>query len=93
MSHEAKVCRAFLDVAEVSKTQIINAILLTKDSNNLTTAQIEAIVEAVSSAHDNSTNVGLGVIQKIVSTHVLAANDEKEVEGKKKLKTSKSEAA
>lgn len=93
MSYESNVCRTFLDVSEVTKTQIISAILSQKDANKLSTTQVESIVRAVSQAFDNSTNVGLGVIQKVASGNIGQNFNGEEVEGKRKSKSSKSEAA
>jgi len=93
MSYESNVCRTFLDINEVTKTQVISAILSQKDADNLSTAQVESIVRVVSQAFDNSVNVGLGVMQRAASTNVGQNLNATEVEGKKQPKASKSEAA
>lgn len=91
MSLESKICRAYIDVTEVTKNNLITSLLETKDKNGLTNDQINGLVKVLSQTMDASTSTGLNAIQKVVN----AAGTEKvkEVEGKKKPKGTKSEAA
>lgn len=91
MSLEAKICRAYLDVAEVTKNNLITALLESKEKNSLSSDQVNGIVKALTQTLDASTSTGLNAIQKIVTS--ASTEKVKEVEGKKRPKGTKSEAA
>ena len=91
MSLESKICRAYIDVAEVTKNHLITTLLETKEKNNLTNDQINGLVKALSQSLDASASTGLNAIQRVVNA--VGTERVKEVEGKKKPKGTKSEAA
>lgn len=94
MSIESKICRTYLDVAEITKNRLVTAILENKEKNNFTAEQINALVVIINLTCDQTTDAGLSALQKIASLkNVNAETEVKEVVGKKKTNLSKSEAA
>jgi len=100
MSYEAKVCRAYLDVAEVTKNSLITAVLSSNESLNLSPEQVKKLVAILTRSHDLSVSAGLNALQRVASTDIsrdaVGASIErgdKEADGKKKSKSTKSEAA
>jgi hypothetical protein len=92
MSYESKVCRTYLDVTEVTKTQLVSAVFSSKEKLGLSDEQVKGLAAVLDATVENSKNAGLNALQRLgsqIDSEVL----KKEVEGKKKPKNSKSEAA
>lgn len=92
MSYESKVCRTYLDVTEVTKAQLVESILSSKEKLKLTDEQVRGLASVISLTVDTAKSSGLNALQRI-GTQIDNDLSKKEVEGKKKPKNSKSEAA
>jgi hypothetical protein len=92
MTYETKVCRTYLDVTEVTKTQLITAILTAKENLGLDDNQVRGLANVVGLSIDATKDSGLNAFQRL-GAHIDAEFTGREVEGKRKPKNSKSEAA